>query len=115
MARSLDVYLGQELVGALTQDDGGQVVFDYAASWLGQGGAFAVSHSLPLRSERFTQQECAGFFGGILPEEGNRKLIARILQISERNDFAMLERIGGECAGALTFLPQGITPPCPGC
>ena len=29
------------------------------------------------------------------------------LGISARNDYAMLERIGGECAGAVTFVPEG--------
>ena len=40
------------------------------------------------------------------PEEGSRKVIARILGISDKNDFAMLEQIGGECAGAISFLPE---------
>jgi serine/threonine-protein kinase HipA len=113
MARTLDVYLEQEPLGQLIQDDDGQITFGYAASWLEKDGAFAISHSLPLRPERFTQKECKGIFGGLLPEEGNRKVIARILQISDQNDFAMLERIGGECAGALTFLPHGDAPPTP--
>ncbi len=47
------------------------------------------------------------FFGGILPEESKRDQIARNLGISSRNDYAMLERIGGECAGAVTFIPGG--------
>lgn len=110
MARALDVYFDHELLGQLVQDDDGQITFGYAASWLEKDGAFAISHSLPLRPERYTQKACRGFFGGLLPEEGNRKVIARILQISDKNDFAMLERIGGECAGALTFLPEGSAP-----
>lgn len=113
MARTLDVYLEQQIIGHLIQDDGGQMVFDYDPAWLDNPARFAISRSLPLRSERFTQKECRGFFGGILPEEDNRKVIARILKISEKNDFAMLERIGGECAGALTFVPQGESPPQP--
>ena len=47
----------------------------------------------------------ATFFAGVLPEGRSRELIARILGISETNDFAFLERIGGECAGAVTPLP----------
>lgn len=107
MARTLDVYLGRELAGHLIQDDGGQMVFDYAASWLSQSGAQPLSHSLPLQAERFKQNECRGFFGGILPEENKREIIARNLGISARNDYALLERIGGECAGAVTFVPAG--------
>jgi len=62
---------------------------------------------LPLRKERFSRNECRGYFGGILPEESKREIIARNLGISARNDYAMLEQIGGECAGAVTFVPTG--------
>jgi hypothetical protein len=46
-----------------------------------------------------------------LPDESKREIIARNLGISPRNDFALLERIGGECAGAVTFIPEGTTLP----
>ena len=107
MARMLDVYLHNELVGHLVQDDGGQMVFDYAESWLQKPGATPLSQSLPLRNKRFKRNECRGFFAGILPEESKREIIARNLGISARNDYAMLEQIGGECAGAVTFIPTG--------
>lgn len=106
MARTLNVWYDRDLVGRLIQDDGGQMTFQYDASWCGRDEPVALSRSLPVRKEPFTQRECRGFFGGILPEEGNRKIIARILGISARNDFAMLEQIGGECAGAISFLPE---------
>jgi serine/threonine-protein kinase HipA len=111
MAKILDVYLHRELVGHLIQNDGGQMVFDYAESWLQLPGATPLSHSLPLRRKRFSRKECRGYFAGVLPEESKREIIARNLGISERNDYAMLERIGGECAGAVTFLPAGDTLP----
>src|ERR1700730_8485084 len=107
MARTLDVYLHEELVGHLVQDDDGQMSFEYLESWLAKPGAAALSQSLPLRKERFAAKECRGFFGGILPEESKREIIARNLGISARNDYAMLEQIGGECAGQVTFLPPG--------
>lgn len=100
MARTLDVYLHRELVGHLTQDDGGQMFFEYAASCLENNVALPLSHSLPLRKELFPRTECAGFFGGILPEGNPRKIVAKNLHISEKNDLAMLEQIGGECAGS---------------
>jgi serine/threonine-protein kinase HipA len=106
MARTLNVYYDRESVGQLIQDDGGQMTFQYDASWLGRPEPLTLSRSLPLREEPFTQKECRGFFGGILPEGDNRKLIARIFGISDKNDFAMLEQIGGECAGAISFLPE---------
>src|SRR6186997_2370309 len=107
MAKTLDVYLYAELAGHLVQSDGGDVSFRYAERWLTNSGAAPLSQSLPLRKERFRRKECAAFFAGILPEEGVREVVARNLGISARNDYAMLERIGGECAGAVTFLPHG--------
>lgn len=110
MARRLDVYLLDSLAGLLTQDEHGEIGFQYAESWLATPHAIPLSQSLPLRAEAFTRRECAGFFGGILPEGEKRQIIARNLGISAKNDFAMLEEIGGDCAGAVTFLPSGAIP-----
>jgi serine/threonine-protein kinase HipA len=107
MAKTLDVYLHDELVGHLIQDDHGQMAFEYLQNWLDKPGATPLSQSLPLRKESFTRNECRGFFAGILPEQDKREKVARNLGISPRNDFAMLEQIGGECAGAVTFVPSG--------
>ena len=107
MAKTLDVYLHREFVGHLIQDNGGQMIFQYAERWLETPGASPLSQSLPLRKKRFSRNECRGYFGGILPEESKREIIARNLGISARNDYAMLEQIGGECAGAVTFVPTG--------
>lgn len=103
----LDVYLHRDLVGQLLQDGQGRMLFKYADNWLEKPGAVPLSHSLPLRKERFPEKACRGFFGGVLPEGNIRELVARNLGISARNDYAMLEQIGGECAGAVIFVPAG--------
>lgn len=106
----LVVYLNAERVGRLEQDDSGLLQFSYDQAWIEKPGAIPLSRSLPLRSEVFTGKEARPFFAGILPEEEPRRQIARILGISDTNDFAMLERIGGECAGAVSLLPEGAAP-----
>ena len=107
MSRTLDVYLQRDLAGQLIQDENGQLAFYYVESWLNNAKAVPLSHSLLLRKEKFSRNECRGFFAGILPDESKREIIAKNLGISARNDFAMLEQIGGECAGAVTFIPTG--------
>jgi len=107
MPRTLDVYLRRNFVGQLIQDENGQLAFLYAGGWLNNPNAVPLSHSLPLRKEKFNRNECRGFFAGVLPDESKREIIAKNLGISARNDFAMLERNGGECAGAVTFVPAG--------
>jgi serine/threonine-protein kinase HipA len=107
MPRTLDVYLRRNFAGQLIQDKNGHLAFFYAGGWLNNPNATPLSHSLPLRKEKFNLNECRGFFAGVLPDESKRGIIAKNLGISARNDFAMLERIGGECAGAVTFVPAG--------
>ena len=111
MDRILDVYLYHHLVGQLVQNQNGQIQFSYDSKWLQSKFSVPLSYSLPLRKEPFQQKECRGFFAGIIPEDTNRKIIARVLGISSRNDYAMLKEIGGECAGAVTFIPRGISFP----
>jgi serine/threonine-protein kinase HipA len=50
-------------------------------------------------------------FGGLLPEGDVREVLARNLGISERNDYGLLEEVGGDVAGAITLLPDGVEPP----
>lgn len=107
MPRTLDVYLLGMRCGLLTQEDTGEIVFAYAPEWLAREAAFPISQSLPLRSKSFLRKECQGFFGGLLPEADQRDLVAKTLGISKQNDFSMLEIIGRECAGAVSFYPAG--------
>jgi serine/threonine-protein kinase HipA len=111
--RTLDVYLHERLVGHLIQDKHGNLAFEYAETWLTTAGATPLSHSLPLKAGRYNRNACRGFFAGILPEQAKRETIAKNLGISAQNDFAMLDRIGGECAGAVTFMTSGQPLPKP--
>ena len=106
MAKFLDVYLGERLVGELEQDDSGSLWFSYDPDWLQSGHARPLSASLPLRSERFKRDECRPFFAGLLPEEESRRLVAKVFGVSDRNDFMLLSKIGAECAGAVSLIPR---------
>ncbi|MFY7817689.1 MAG: type II toxin-antitoxin system HipA family toxin [Akkermansiaceae bacterium] len=100
-------------IGVL-DDDGQRIVFQYNDAWLADADALPLSRQLPLQSEPFEGQRVSVFFGGLLPEADSRDQIARKLGISVNNDFAMLERIGGECAGAIALMPEelpGMAPP----
>lgn len=111
MARKiLNVFLGEELVGELEQDASGTTRFQYANAWLKAPEAVALSASLPLRPDPFTRNETRPFFAGVLPEEESRRLVAKILGVSDKNDFALLARIGAECAGAVSLLGPGELP-----
>jgi len=107
---TLIVYLNAERVGSLQQDDSGLLQFSYDQAWLEKPSAVPLSRSLPLQREVFPAKKARPFFAGILPEGEPREKIAEILGISDSNDFALLERIGGECAGAVSLFPEGTAP-----
>lgn len=108
--RVLDIWWEGRLVGQLTQNPHGDLGFVYAPAWLEDDIAAALSASLPKRVEPFTRRECRPFFGGLLPEDSQRDAAARALGVSPGNDFALLDRLGGDVAGALQLLPPGTTP-----
>ena len=104
------VYLGPALVGVLEQNDVGKMRFRYGAPWLAGRNPVGLSHSLPLRVAIFNDCETRPFFAGLLPDADKRALVAKALGVSRRNDFALLARVCGECAGAVTLLPVGESP-----
>lgn len=108
---ALHVWHEEQLVGYLWQDAHGRMGFRYDEGWLTTKGAFPVSISLPLIEDEFAPATATAhrFFANLLPEGGVRTRIAREFGISD-NDFELLRAIGGECAGALTILPDTATP-----
>jgi len=106
----LDVYLCDHLVGRLWLDDKRRFVFQYDSSWIAQKNAVPLSLRLPLQPDVYADDFARPFFSNLLPEAEVKQIIARRLQISAGNDFEMLNRIGGECAGAVSVLPTGFVP-----
>lgn len=109
MDRRLDVWLFGSPIGTLTQADG-RLAFSYRPEWLAGGQGTPLSQSLPLQAEAFDDRATRPFFAGLLPEGDKRRLVAQALGVSRQNDFALLDGIGGECAGAVTLLEPGQTP-----
>jgi serine/threonine-protein kinase HipA len=104
-SRSLDVYLHGRLTGVLHRKDNGNLQFGYDPAYVESRGP-ALSLNLPLRSEAFPHRDCLAFFGNLLPEEDVRAQLALATGISASNDYRLLERFGGDVAGAVTLLPS---------
>ena len=105
----LDVYLHAQFVGRLYSDNA-TLSFNYDPEYLDNQNALKLSASLPLSDAVFDHQVTSAFFSGLLPEEGVRVRLAKYLGISERNTFALLKEVGGECAGAISVYTQGVSP-----
>jgi len=109
MSRILDVYLQENLVGRLEQNTNGELSFTYSANYLATA-VYGISLSLPLQGAPFTGAKVKAFFSGLLPEESVRARLAGYLGLSANNPFALLEAVGGDCAGALALYEPGLKP-----
>lgn len=106
----LDVYLNRTLAGQLFQDRGGRLSFTYSDALLHTPEAAPLSRHLPLGSQVFADEATRAFFANLLPEGAVLEQTARRLGLSRDNVFGLLERIGGDCAGAVSVFLPGQTP-----
>jgi serine/threonine-protein kinase HipA len=110
MPRILDVWFYTSKAGRLIQDDSGRLRFAYDPAYIKSKEPWPLSVSMPLREAEFDERVARPFFSGLLPEELIRDKIAKLLGVSAKNPFSLLEIIGGECAGAISLYPEGTEP-----
>ncbi|HEX8646330.1 MAG TPA: type II toxin-antitoxin system HipA family toxin [Thermoleophilaceae bacterium] len=102
----LEVFLHGRRVGALRRKpESGSLQFRYDADYVDEGGP-PLSQNMPLRKEAYPPRDCLAFFANLLPEEDVRTQVALATGISATNDYRLLERFGGDVAGAVTLLPS---------
>ena len=103
------VWHGERLVGHVREDEESHICFTYDRDWL-DGGGFPVSVSLPLWYGE-DELKAHAWFVGLLPEGAARDRVRLRTGLQrEKDDMGLLLRIGGDCAGALSVLPDGMTP-----
>lgn len=108
--RALDVFCDTDRVGRLEED---QAVwsFDYDPAWRD----FDLSPALPRALGRIVDggsyRPVQWFFDNLLPEEGQRGLLAREALIDQEDAFGLLAWFGSESAGAFVLRPPGTPPP----
>lgn len=100
----LYVYDAQILVGTLyCPANVAEWSFSYSAEWLQFKDRFSLSCSMPLQQKVFNADLVYNYFSNLLPESSLRTVIARRLGVSEGNSRALLESLGGECAGRISL------------
>lgn len=111
--RQLNVWINLDLIGVLSEHNG-LWAFSYAPAWLEKSAAYPLSPHLPLQQEQHidgaTDRPVQWYFDNLLPEEEQRRLIARAAHVGIEDAFGMLQHFGAESAGSLTLLPPGQEP-----
>ncbi|MBD9413481.1 HipA domain-containing protein [Pseudomonas sp. PDM16] len=106
MKRELLAWIGNRLVGHL-RDDNGIWSFSYADGW----ADFDLCPNLPAKNRTIvdgsSHRPVQWYFDNLLPEEGQRQLLAGDARLDASDAFALLTHYGAESAGSLTLLPPG--------
>ena len=109
MTEILIVYKGDSRIGELRKEAEGYR-FCYRTDWLDHPTSQPLSLNLPLQPEPFTTATSRAFFANLLPEGQLRDYYARKFRVSPEDDFALLEALAGDCAGAISLYPPEIGP-----
>lgn len=111
--RSLRALIDQTEVGSL-QETAGLWSFQYAEHWLDNPQRFALSPHLPLTVEPLldgaSQRPVQWYFDNLLPEEGQRVLLANDARLDAADTFGLLAGYGAESAGSVTLLLPDAAP-----
>lgn len=106
MTQALAVWWNNQQIGRLVITPQRMLAFSYDGDWLQSGRA--ISCSLPLEETGdFLPPDMRAhwFFANFLPEGNARDRLVRRLGVPD-DDFLLLERLGGDCAGALSLWPE---------
>jgi serine/threonine-protein kinase HipA len=82
----------------------GRLSFRYEESWRTAPGAYPLSLSMPLAARDHGHAAISAFLWGLLPD--NELVLdrwAKRFQVSPRNPFALIGKVGEDCAGAVQF------------
>lgn len=103
MTISVPVWFDTLRVGQVNVAPGGKLTLGYSNHWIGAVGTFPLSVSMPLREKPYPTRIVSPWLANLLPEEGQLKSLARVLGLAQADALSILERIGGDTAGALSF------------
>lgn len=111
--RSLRASINQTEVGTL-QEVADLWSFQYAGAWLSNPLGFALSPHLPMSAESLldgaSKRPVQWYFDNLLPEEGQRLLLAGDAKLDATDAFRLLAWYGAESAGSVTLLPPDAAP-----
>jgi serine/threonine-protein kinase HipA len=105
---ALPVYFEQRLVGAIDIDKNGPS-FRYDPDWIVLRGAFPISTTMPLKSERLPSDIFLPWAANLLPENEQLRTLGQILGMARSDVIGLLSAIGGDTAGALSIGQPGRT------
>ncbi|WP_052362667.1 HipA domain-containing protein [Falsirhodobacter sp. alg1] len=92
-------------VGRIGVAPDGALFFRYDDTWLATEGAFPLSCTMPKSTDVYGTDVISPWIANLLPEEDQLRILTRSLGLDQSDSLAVLQEIGGDTAGALSFGP----------
>jgi serine/threonine-protein kinase HipA len=105
---NLPLYFEQRRVGTVDIDKNGPG-FSYDQDWIRLRGAFPISITMPLRSERIAPDIFLPWAANLPPESEQLRTLGQLLGMARSDVIGLLSAIGGDTAGALSIGQPGRT------
>lgn len=96
MIKTLKVYLGDDYIGDLIENNGQTLRFVYQ-----DDAKEDISLKMPRSIKTYYHKTVYAFFENLLPEGDILELLAKGKGVSQNNPFSLLSVIGEDCAGAI--------------
>lgn len=103
MNQTVPVWFDALHVGEVTVGEDGELGFAYTPEWLATEGAFPLSLTLTLGPSPYPSAVISPWLANLLPEEEQLSILTRSLGLARADTLAILNEIGGDTAGALSF------------
>ncbi|MFP1130286.1 HipA domain-containing protein [Asticcacaulis sp. W401b] len=103
MTSQVAVWFDALHVGDVVVAPDGALTFVYSEKWLATNGAFPLSTTLPLARTHYPPEVISPWLANLLPEEEQLRLLTLTLGLDQADTLALLQEIGGDTAGALSF------------
>lgn len=108
----LNVWLGQQHLATLLRTRSGELRLRYTDAAVQRFGenSIVMSVALPVSGRPYKGMPVEYWAESLLPEGETRTTIEQRFGVRRGDTFGLLAAIGADCAGAVSFLPDGAAP-----
>lgn len=97
-------------MGEIVEDENKPPVFQYSQEWIDQPEAFPISTTIPIREQPHGWGLLGPWLLNLLPEDNDAiRQIARILDVPHTDVLGLLQQVGRDTSGAISFAERGST------
>ncbi len=106
----MKLFYEDRVVGEIEISSNAEPSFVYSDEWMIDRDAFPLSSTMPKSEKRHAWSVLAPWLINLLPENSDDlKAMARLLDVPVEDVLALLERVGRDTSGAISFAERGST------